>query len=84
MPVDKIVVMQVTGADVIHSWTIPSFGVKQDAVPGMTIEIWFVPTEEGRFELACTELCGLGHYRMRGFFNVLSAAEFDAWLGEQS
>jgi cytochrome c oxidase subunit 2 len=49
----------------------------------MTPEIVFVPTREGTFEIACTELCGLGHYRMQGFFHVLSADEFRSWLQQQ-
>ena len=66
----------------IHSFFVPSFRVKQDAVPGMTPEVMFVATKEGRFEIACTELCGLGHYRMQGFFNVLSEAGVESWLTE--
>jgi cytochrome c oxidase subunit 2 len=69
--------------DVIHSFFLPNFRVKQDAVPGMSPEVMFVPTRTGSFELACAELCGLAHYRMRGFFNVVTQPEFDAWLHEQ-
>jgi len=84
VPVDEPVRIRLRSKDVIHSFFLPELRVKQDAVPGMTIDIWFVPTESGQFELACTELCGLGHYRMKGFFNVMTAAEFDTWLAEQS
>ncbi len=69
--------------DVIHSLFLPHFRVKQDAVPGMAVDVWFVPTRAGKYELACTELCGLGHYRMRAFLHVLPAAEFAAWEAEQ-
>jgi cytochrome c oxidase subunit II len=69
--------------DVIHSFFLPNFRVKQDAVPGMTPEVVFFPTRTGHFELACAELCGLAHYRMRGFFNVVPPAEFDTWLRKQ-
>jgi len=58
--------------------------VKQDAVPGMSPEVGFFPTRTGNFELACAELCGLAHYRMRGFFNVLPQKAFDEWLRKQT
>jgi cytochrome c oxidase subunit 2 len=63
--------------DVIHSFFLPNFRVKQDAMPGMTVETWFVPKSKGDFELACAEHCGLGHYRMRGQAHVVAAADFD-------
>ena len=83
VPVGRPVRVRLRSKDVIHSFYLPHLRVKQDAVPGMTIEVWFVPTETGQFELACTELCGLGHYQMRGFFNVLQPAEFESWLAEK-
>jgi len=70
--------------DVLHSFFLPNLRVKQDAVPGMTVEFWFTPTHEGRFELACTQLCGFGHYEMKGILVVQSAADFARWLAEQS
>jgi cytochrome c oxidase subunit 2 len=69
---------------VIHSFFLPHLRVKQDAVPGMTPEIVFVPTRQGDFEIACTELCGLAHYRMQGFLHVLSEDDFRRWLQEQA
>jgi cytochrome c oxidase subunit 2 len=69
--------------DVIHSFFLPNFRVKQDAVPGMTPEVIFFPTRTGTFEIACAELCGLAHYRMRGTFNVVSEKEFAEWLRKQ-
>ncbi|MEP7310537.1 MAG: cytochrome-c oxidase [Acidobacteriota bacterium] len=69
--------------DVIHSFFLPNFRVKQDAVPGMTPEVVFFPTRTGTFEIACAELCGLAHYRMRGTFNVVSQKEFTEWLRKQ-
>jgi len=83
VPVDRPVQVTLRSRDVIHSLFLPNFRVKQDAVPGMSIPVWFVPTEEGRFEVACTELCGLAHYRMMGFFNVLPQGEFEDWLQQQ-
>jgi cytochrome c oxidase subunit 2 len=69
--------------DVIHSFFLPNLRVKQDAVPGMTIEFWFTPTRTGRFELACTQLCGFGHYEMKGVLIVQTPQEFAQWLEEQ-
>ncbi len=82
LPVDRPAWITLKSKDVLHSFFVPQFRVKQDAVPGMTIDIWFVPTKTGTYELACTELCGLGHYRMRGMVEVVSGEEFDRWLGE--
>jgi cytochrome c oxidase subunit II len=82
-PVDRTILIRLRSSDVIHSLFVPALRVKQDVVPGMTPEVLFVATREGRFEIACTELCGMGHYRMQGFFNVVSDAEFDRWLAEQ-
>ena len=83
VPVDRPVKVRLRSKDVIHSFFLPNLRVKQDAVPGMTPEIVFVPTREGTFEIACTELCGLGHYRMQGMLYVLSEDGFRQWLREQ-
>jgi cytochrome c oxidase subunit 2 len=83
VPVNRPVRIRLHAKDVIHSFFLPNFRVKQDAVPGMSPEVVFVPTRTGNYELACAELCGLAHYRMRGFFNVVTQAEFDAWLRAQ-
>lgn len=80
VPVNKIVVMQVTGADVIHSWTIPSFGVKQDAVPGRLAELWFKAEKTGIFFGQCSELCGKDHAYMPITVEVVTQEEYDAWL----
>jgi cytochrome c oxidase subunit 2 len=58
--------------------------VKQDAIPGMTVPVWFEAKETGQFEIACAQLCGLGHYRMKGFFTVETDEEFDEWMAEQA
>jgi cytochrome c oxidase subunit 2 len=74
--------LRVRAKDVLHSFFVPAFRIKQDAVPGMTVSIWVTPTETGTFEIACAELCGLGHYVMRGKIIVQSQPEFDAWLAQ--
>ena len=80
VPVGKTVVMTVTGADVIHSWTIPAFGVKQDAVPGRFAQLWFKPEKEGIFFGQCSELCGKDHAFMPITVKVVSQEVYDAWL----
>jgi cytochrome c oxidase subunit 2 len=82
LPQDKPVRIQIRSMDVIHSLFLPNFRVKQDAMPGMTVETWFTPKEAGDFDIACAEHCGLGHYRMRGQVHVVPAAQFDAALAE--
>ena len=82
VPSGKIVVMQVTGADVIHSWTIPAFGVKQDGVPGRLAELWFEVDEgkEGIYFGQCSELCGKDHAYMPITVKVVTQEEYDRWL----
>ena len=80
VPVDRPVLIKLRSKDVLHSFYLPNHRIKQDAVPGMTIDVWFTPTAEGEFELACAELCGFGHYQMRGFLNVVSEQEYQQWL----
>ena len=97
LPVDKPVIVKLRSKDVIHSFNLPEFRVKQDVIPGFTIPVWFVPTittaemwtrtgnPEFQYEIACAQLCGLGHYRMRGFVTILSADEFQKWMdGEEA
>ena len=80
VPVDKVVHVQVTGADVIHAWTIPAFGVKIDAVPGRLNETWFQAEEEGIYFGQCSELCGKNHTYMPITVKVVSQDAYDAWL----
>ena len=80
VPVGATVVMQVTGADVIHSWTIPAFGVKQDAVPGRIAELWFNAEREGVYFGQCSELCGISHAYMPITVKVVSQEAYDAWF----
>jgi cytochrome c oxidase subunit II len=95
LPVNKPIIVRLRSKDVIHSFGVPEFRVKQDAIPGLTIPIWFTPTvttaemrtrtgnPEFQYEIACAQLCGLGHYRMRGFVTVQTAEEFQKWMAEQ-
>ncbi|MFN3824599.1 MAG: cytochrome c oxidase subunit II [Pseudorhodobacter sp.] len=80
VPVGKTVVMQVTGGDVIHSWTIPAFGVKQDGVPGRLAQLWFNAEREGVYFGQCSELCGIAHAYMPITVKVVSQQAYDAWL----
>lgn len=80
VPVGKKVRVQVTGGDVIHSWAMPNFGVKIDAVPGRLNETWFQADVEGTYYGQCSELCGVNHGFMPITVNVVSQEEFDAWL----
>lgn len=82
LPVHRPARIRLRSKDVLHSFFLPIQRVKQDVVPGMTIEVWFVPTETGDFEIACAELCGFGHYQMRGLVRVESQEEFARWLAE--
>ena len=84
VPVNRPVVATMESEDVIHSFFIPSFRIKQDAVPGMHIRVWFQPTKVGSYELGCAELCGLGHYRMRAMVTVHSREDYDRWLAERA
>jgi cytochrome c oxidase subunit 2 len=80
VPVNKTVVMTVTAADVIHSWTIPAFGVKQDGVPGRLAQLWFKAEKEGVYFGQCSELCGKDHAYMPITVKVLSEEAYEDWL----
>jgi cytochrome c oxidase subunit II len=84
IPVNRPVVIMLESEDVIHSFFVPEFRVKQDAVPGMTIPVWFEVTEAGEYVIGCAELCGTGHTRMRGFVTVHTEAEYERWTAERT
>jgi len=84
LPVDRPILIRLTSKDVIHSFGLFEMRVKQDAVPGLDIPVWFIPNRLGDYEIACSQLCGLGHYRMRGFMSIKSAADYQAWLAEEA
>jgi heme/copper-type cytochrome/quinol oxidase subunit 2 len=98
LPVDRDILIHLTSRDVIHSFALPQMRVKQDAIPGMMIPVHFRPVmttpPDARtpgcqppaktcWEIACAQLCGLGHYRMQGFYQILSQSEFDDWMAQQ-
>jgi len=83
LPVGREVAINLRAVDVIHSFFVPGFRFKQDAVPGLVIPMHFTPTEIGDYEIACAELCGLGHYKMHGMVKVVSQDEFDKWLAQR-
>jgi cytochrome c oxidase subunit 2 len=95
LPANKPIIVKLRSKDVIHSFGVPEFRVKQDAIPGYTIPVYFVAdvttadmrTRTGKpefqYEIACAQLCGLGHYRMRGFVTVLAPDEFQKWMDEK-
>ncbi|WP_022722023.1 cytochrome c oxidase subunit II [Rhodopseudomonas sp. B29] len=83
VPVNKVVRIQTTAADVIHSWAIPSFGVKIDAIPGRLNEAWFKATKEGKFYGQCSELCGKDHAFMPIVVHVVNDQEYAAWKQKQ-
>lgn len=80
VPVGHTVQLHLRAQDVVHSLFIPAMRFKQDTVPGMDIRSHFTPTEVGNYEIACAELCGIGHYRMRAVVRVVSEEEFEKWL----
>lgn len=83
IPVGRPVIVHLSSKDVIHSFDLPEMRVKQDVIPGMSIQTWFTAVKTGQWEIVCAQLCGIGHYRMKGFLNVHSEKEFDDWLAAQ-
>ena len=83
LPLGRTILLHLESNDVIHSFWVPEFRVKQDAVPGMVKELRFTPTEVGSYKLRCAELCGLSHAYMLGNVNVLPAAEFEDWIKQE-
>ncbi len=80
VPVNREIEVILRAHDVIHSFFVPAMRFKQDAVPGLAIHMHFTPIQTGEYEIACAELCGLGHYKMHGILKVVSQEEFDQWL----
>jgi cytochrome c oxidase subunit II len=95
LPVGHPILVHLSSKDVIHSFGLYEMRIKQDAVPGLEMPVWFVPTVTTAdmrkklnnptfdYEITCSQLCGLGHYRMRGFITVMSDADYQKWMAEQ-
>lgn len=95
LPVDRPILIHLSSKDVIHSFGLYEMRVKQDAIPGLSMPVWFVPNvttadmrtrlgkPEFEYEITCSQLCGLGHFRMRGFVTIQSAADYAAWFEAQ-
>src|SRR3954463_1671067 len=83
IPVNRPVLVHLSSKDVIHSFGLYEMRVKQDAIPGMSIPVWFIPNRVGEYEITCSQLCGLGHFRMRGFVTIQSAADYQKWYDDQ-
>lgn len=84
IPVNRPIAVKLEAEDVIHSFFVPEFRLKQDAVPGMNINAWFQATDTGQYEIGCAELCGMGHYKMRGRVFVHTAEDYQAWMVQQA
>jgi cytochrome c oxidase subunit II len=83
LPANREVDLRLNAQDVIHGFSIPELRLKQNAIPGQTIHIHFTPTTPGTYAILCTQLCGLGHYRMNATLRILPPAEFTAWLASK-
>lgn len=84
LPLGKPVLVYLSTKDVIHSFGLAEMRVKQDTTPGISQPVWFTPTTTGEWDIACSQLCGLGHSRMRGVYAVLAPADYEAWLARQA
>jgi cytochrome c oxidase subunit 2 len=84
LPVNRPVMIQLSSKDVIHSFGVPAMRVKQDAVPGVVTPVWFTPIGAGTFDIACSQLCGIGHFRMRGQMIVESDEAFRKFLADEA
>lgn len=84
VPVNRSVVIELSSRDVIHNFALPSMRIAQDAIPGSIIPMWFKPLKTGSYEVVCGQLCGLGHYSMKGSLVVDSPEDYQAWLKERA
>ena len=84
LPIGRPVVIYLSSKDVIHCIGLNVMRVKQDVIPGLSIPVWFTPTKTGQFEIACAQLCGIGHYSMKGYLTIHTQEDYDQWLSEQA
>jgi cytochrome c oxidase subunit 2 len=83
VPIDRPVIIELSSKDVIHNFCLPHMRIAQDAIPGQIIPMWFKPIKTGSYEVVCGQLCGLGHYGMKGMLVVDNPADYQAWLKER-
>ena len=84
IPLNRPIALTLRAKDVNHAFYVPELRIQQDFVPGLTIPLHFTATQTGRYEIVCTQLCGLGHYNMRAYIEVLPQAQFDQWLKDKA
>ncbi len=84
VPVDRPVIVEISSKDVIHNFALPAMRAAQDAIPGQVIPMWFRPIKTGSYEIVCGQLCGLGHYSMKGLLVVDTPEDYQAWLKERA
>ena len=84
LPVGKPAIIFLSSKDVVHSLGLPQMRVKQDAIPGLIQPVWFTPMRTGQWDIACSQLCGIAHFRMKGVYEIQSQADFDAFLKEEA
>lgn len=84
VPAGRDIRIRLKSEDVLHSFFLPNVRLKQDVVPGREIDVWFNATKTGTFDLACAELCGFGHYTMKGALIVHTAEDYDRWVAERA
>ena len=84
IPVNRPILLTLRAKDVNHAFYVPELRIQQDFVPGLVIPLHFTATQTGKHEIVCTQLCGLGHYNMRAYVEVMPQAQFDQWLKEKA
>ena len=84
LPIGRPAIIRLTSRDVIHCFSLPVMRVKQDIIPGIRIPVWFIPTKTGQFDIGCAQLCGIGHYRMRGYLTIHEESDYQKWSDEQA
>ena len=84
IPVNRPVLLRMHAKDVNHSFYVPELRIQQDFVPGLMVPLHFTATQTGKYEIVCTQLCGLGHYNMRAYLEVMPQPEFEQWLKEKA
>jgi cytochrome c oxidase subunit 2 len=84
VPVDRAIIIELSSKDVVHNFALPHMRIAQDAIPGSIIPMWFRPLKTGPYEIVCGQLCGLGHYSMKGSLQVDSLQDYQAWLNEHA